>query len=45
MRIHDGLVASFAITPQGDATAHRVTIDCVNRGALRPWRIIEPSTA
>ena len=41
-RIRAGLLGSFGFTPEGDITRRSVAIYRLSRGALRPWRVIEP---
>jgi DNA-binding SARP family transcriptional activator/ABC-type branched-subunit amino acid transport system substrate-binding protein len=40
--VHNGILGSFAITPQGDTTARAVTIYRITRSRPRPWQVIEP---
>jgi ABC-type branched-subunit amino acid transport system substrate-binding protein len=41
-RIHNGILGSFAITPEGDTSARAITIYRITHGRPRPWRVIEP---
>ena len=41
-RVRNGILGTFAITPEGDTTERTVTIYRVHRGALRFWEVIKP---
>jgi DNA-binding SARP family transcriptional activator/ABC-type branched-subunit amino acid transport system substrate-binding protein len=41
-RVHNGILGSFAISPQGDTTARAITIYRVTHGRPRLWQVIEP---
>jgi len=43
-RVNNGILGSFAITPQGDTTARAVTIYRIKRGAFHVWQVITPPT-
>ena len=40
--VRNGLLGSFAFTPQGDITRRAITTYRVTNGALRLWRVDEP---
>jgi hypothetical protein len=41
-RVHNGILGSFAITPEGDTTARAITIYRITHGKPRVARVIEP---
>jgi DNA-binding SARP family transcriptional activator/ABC-type branched-subunit amino acid transport system substrate-binding protein/streptogramin lyase len=41
-RVHNGIIGSFSITPQGDTTARTITIYRVAHAEFRPWKVITP---
>jgi branched-chain amino acid transport system substrate-binding protein len=41
-RVHNGILGSFAITPEGDTTARAITIYRITHGKPRVSRVIEP---